>query len=146
MAQRFPGTVPNQGPSGSPQQRYPPPQTPGMRQYPVQNFPAVSILFVEKIARDGQNILLARRIVDRFIYLFFMRHFGFSVLGGQVTGFVEFQQRTGYTPPPAMATSGGTMIARPAQPPYSPMRGGPMPPQQSVKRPADSRPGIQQKR
>lgn len=39
MAQRFPGTVPNQGPAGSPQQRYPPPQNPAMRQYPVQNFP-----------------------------------------------------------------------------------------------------------
>lgn len=39
MAQRFPGTVPTQGPAGSPQQRYPPPQNPGMRQYPVQNFP-----------------------------------------------------------------------------------------------------------
>lgn len=63
-----------------------------------------------------------------------------------VTVFCNSQQRTGYTPPPAMATSGGTMIPRPAQAPYSPMRGGPMPPQQSVKRPSDSRPGIQQKR
>lgn len=48
MAQRFPGTVPSQGPAGSPQQRYPPPQNPGMRQYPVQNFP------VSETARVGK--------------------------------------------------------------------------------------------
>lgn len=58
------------------------------------------------------------------------------------------QQRAGYnTPPPNMGTSGGGMMARPPQAPYSPMRGGPMPPQPvGVKRPADNRAVMQQKR
>jgi SWI/SNF-related matrix-associated actin-dependent regulator of chromatin subfamily D len=94
MAQRFPGPVPTQGPGGPPQQRYPPPQNPGMRQYASQTFP----------------------------------------------------QRTGYnTPPPNMGASGGAMMARPPQAPYSPMRGGPMPPQPGVKRPTDNRAVMQQK-
>jgi hypothetical protein len=42
MAQRFPGPVPTQGPGGPPQQRYPPPQNPGMRQYASQTFPVSS--------------------------------------------------------------------------------------------------------
>ncbi|KAF2902815.1 hypothetical protein ILUMI_03372 [Ignelater luminosus] len=95
MAQRFPGAVPSQVPAGPPQQRYAPPQQPGMRQYPGQSYPV--------------------------------------------------QQRSGYTPPPTMATSGGTMMQRPPQQPYSPMRGGPMQTQQGVKRPADTRTLQQQK-
>lgn len=39
MAQRFPGAVPSQVPAGPPQQRYAPPQQPGMRQYPGQSYP-----------------------------------------------------------------------------------------------------------
>lgn len=61
------------------------------------------------------------------------------------SSFNLFQQRTGYTPPPAMQTSGGTMMTRPSQPPYPPMRGTPMQQPQGVKRPSDQRPGIQQK-
>lgn len=46
-----------------------------------------------------------------------------------------------------MGTSGGAMMARPPQAPYSPMRGGPMPPQPvGVKRPTDNRAVMQQKR
>lgn len=41
-----------------------------------------------------------------------------------------------------MGTSGGSMMQRPPQQPYSPMRGGPMPPQPGVKRPTDTRVGI----
>lgn len=38
-----------------------------------------------------------------------------------------------------MGTSGGTMMQRPPQQPYSPMRGGPMQNPSGVKRPSDSR-------
>lgn len=38
MANRFQGPVPNQGPSGPPQPRYPS-QNPNMRQYSSPNFP-----------------------------------------------------------------------------------------------------------
>ncbi|KAI4461438.1 swi/snf-related matrix-associated actin-dependent regulator of chromatin subfamily d [Holotrichia oblita] len=94
MAQRFSGSVPNPGPSGPPPQRYAPPQSTGMRQYPGQNFP----------------------------------------------------QRSGFTPPPNMGTSGGTMMQRPQQQQYSPMRGGPIQPQTGVKRPADNRGSMQQQK
>lgn len=51
MAQRFSGSVPNPGPSGPPPQRYAPPQTTGMRQYPGQNFPVI-IYFMMYISTD----------------------------------------------------------------------------------------------
>ncbi|KAJ8913597.1 hypothetical protein NQ315_013419 [Exocentrus adspersus] len=58
----------------------------------------------------------------------------------------NFPQRAGYNPPPPnMPSSGGTMIQRPSGAPYSPMRGGPMPQQSGVKRPADNRGPMQQK-
>lgn len=41
-----------------------------------------------------------------------------------------------------MATSGGTMMQRPPQPPYSPLRGGPIQNQSPAKRPADNRAPI----
>lgn len=44
-----------------------------------------------------------------------------------------------------MGTSGGTMMQRPPQQPYSPMRGGPMP-TPPAKRPADARTGLQQQK
>lgn len=45
-----------------------------------------------------------------------------------------------------MGTSGGTMMQRPQQQPYSPMRGGPIQPQTGVKRPADNRGSMQQQK
>lgn len=47
MAQRFQPTIPNQGPAGPPQPRYPPPQNPSLRQYQGPNFP-VSTTFDKK--------------------------------------------------------------------------------------------------
>lgn len=44
-----------------------------------------------------------------------------------------------------MGTSGGGLIQRPQQAPYSPMRGGSMQNQQAGKRPADNRNPMQQK-
>lgn len=41
-----------------------------------------------------------------------------------------------------MGTSGGTMIQRPPQPPFSPMRGGPMQSPTGVKRPSDTRAAL----
>lgn len=37
-------------------------------------------------------------------------------------------------------------MQRPQQPQYSPMRGGPMPPQSGVKRPADNRGSLPQQK
>lgn len=107
MAQRFSGPVPNPGPSGPSQQRYVPPQNPGMRQYPGQNFP-----------------------VNVFLYSFY-----------SIVYITLLQQRSGFTPPPNMGTSGGTMMQRPPQQ-YSPLRGGPIQSQTGVKRPADARGSI----
>lgn len=92
MAQRFPGPGPAPVPPGPPQQRYPPPQNPQLRQYSGPSFPP----------------------------------------------------RSGFTPPPAMGPqgSGGSMMQRPPQQPYSPMRGGTMQmqtPPGGVKRPQDNR-------
>lgn len=39
MAQRFPGPGPAPVPPGPPQQRYPPPQNPQLRQYSGPSFP-----------------------------------------------------------------------------------------------------------
>lgn len=56
------------------------------------------------------------------------------------------QQRTGYNnPPPAMNTSGGTMIQRPPGTAYSQMRTQMQTPP-GAKRPADTRTAMQQKR
>lgn len=56
------------------------------------------------------------------------------------------QQRTGYSnPPPAMNTSGGTMIQRPPNAAYAQMRTQMQTPP-GAKRPADTRTVMQQKR
>lgn len=41
-----------------------------------------------------------------------------------------------------MGTSGGSIMQRPPQQPYSPMRGGPIQNQTGVKRPTDNRVGL----
>lgn len=46
MAQRFQGAVPNQGPAGPPQPRYPPPQNPSLRQYSGPNYPVNMNLYL----------------------------------------------------------------------------------------------------
>ncbi|PNF40806.1 Brahma-associated protein of 60 kDa [Cryptotermes secundus] len=52
------------------------------------------------------------------------------------------QQRPGFNPPPSIGSSPGpNMMQRPQQqPPYTPMRQGPINPPSTAKRPADSRP------
>nr|CAD7401826.1 unnamed protein product [Timema cristinae] len=151
MSQRFSGTPANASP-GPPQQRYPSPSVPSLRQYAGPTFPEKRItkqLPVKHCIKftlvSGDNVLSCYPRTWEGCISFLGdnsdRSTHLDVLAMQMTR-VHCKQRPGFTPPTQMGTAAGpNMMPRgpQQQAPYTPMRQGPITPQTGSKRPSDSR-------